>query len=184
VTHRLILSAVLIVVTMVILEWFESGRARMTLARRQRREELGTGSAMRLPEHIPTRHHRRPREEGDSMKSLLAAITGLVLAVFANPASAYVVEITTSIPTASALDKAQLRDALRSAIDDVLRHAIAFTPTIVTLQSARVVGDRIYILLLIADGDGEETMKRLSPEEPAANDSSRESLPPGGGYRY
>ena len=118
------------------------------------------------------------------MKSLLAAITGLVLAVFANPASAYVVEITTSIPTASALDTAQLRDALRSAIDEVLRHAIAFTPTIVALQSARVVGDRIYILLLIADGDGEETMKRLSPEEPAANDSSRESLPPGGGYRY
>src|SRR6266850_66033 len=132
VTYRLMLSAVLIVVTLVILEWFESWRARMTLARRQRREELGTGSAMRLPEHIPTRHHRRPREEGDSMKSLLAA----------------------------------------------------FTPTIVMLQSARVVGDRIYILLLIADGDGEETMKRLSPEEPAANDSSRESLPPGGGYRY
>jgi len=36
----------------------------------------------------------------------------------------------------------------------------------VTLQSARVVGDRIYVRLLIADGDGEETMKELSVEEP------------------
>ena len=117
------------------------------------------------------------------MKSLLAAIVGLVLAVFANPASAYVVEITTSIPMASAADKAKLRDALGSAIDDVLRHAIAFTPTVVTLQSARVVGDRIYILLLIADGDGEETMKDLSAEEPATNDSSRESVPSGDGSR-
>ena len=118
------------------------------------------------------------------MKSLLATIIGLVLAGFANPASAYVVEITTSIPIASAVDKAQLGDALGSAIDDVLRHAIAFTPTIVTLQNARVVGDRIYILLLIADGDGEETMKRLSAEEPAANDSPRELEPSGDGYRY
>ncbi len=117
------------------------------------------------------------------MKSLLAAIIGLVLAVFANPASAYVVEITTSIPIASAEDKAQLRDALGSAIDDVLRHAIAFTPTIVTLQSARVVGDRIYILLLIADGDGEEMIKKLSSQEPAANDSPRESVPSGDASR-
>ena len=39
---------------------------------------------------------------------------------------------------------------------DVLHHAIAFTPILVTLQTARVVGDRIYILLLIADGEGEE----------------------------
>jgi len=59
VAHRLVFSAVLIVVTMVILDWFESTRARTTLARRQRREQLGTGSAVRLPEHVPTRHHRR-----------------------------------------------------------------------------------------------------------------------------
>jgi hypothetical protein len=118
------------------------------------------------------------------MKSLLATIIGLVLGVFATPASAYVIEITTSIPIASAEDQAQLSDALGSAINDVLRHAIAFTPTIVTLHSARVVGDRIYILLLIADGDGEETMKKLSAEESAANDSPRESAPSGDGYSY
>jgi hypothetical protein len=101
------------------------------------------------------------------MKSLLVVIIGLVLVGFAHPAAAYVVEITTSIPTASAADNVQLKDALESAIDDVLRHAIAFTPTVVTVQNARVVGDRIYILLLIADGDGEEMMKQLSVEEPA-----------------
>ncbi len=50
-----------------------------------------------------------------------------------------------------------------------------------TVQSARVVADRIYILLLIADGDGEETMKKFSIEEPAANDSPRESVPSGDG---
>jgi hypothetical protein len=38
VVHRLVLSAVLIVVTMVILDWLESARARMALARRRRRD--------------------------------------------------------------------------------------------------------------------------------------------------
>ena len=121
------------------------------------------------------------------MKSLLLAIvTGLAIATFASPAAAYVVEITTSIPITSPGGDAKLKEALQSAIDDVLNHAIAFTPTVVTLQSARVVGDQIYILLLIADGDGEETMKRFSAEEPAANDwpLELESVPSGNGYRY
>ena len=95
------------------------------------------------------------------MKSLLAAIIGLAIAVFAVPAAAYVVEITTSIPVASAADDTQLKAALNSAIDNILQHAIAFVPTVVTVRDARVVGDRIHILLLIADGDGEETMQQL-----------------------
>ena len=95
------------------------------------------------------------------MKSVLAAMVGLVIAACANPAMAYVAEITTSIPAASAGDDAQLKHALRSAVDDVLHHAIAFAPTVVELRNARVVGDRIYILLLIADGEGEETMRQL-----------------------
>src|SRR5712691_374815 len=122
-------------------------------------------------------------KEEDRMKSLLAAIIGLAVAMFANPATAYVVEITTSIPMTSAGDEAQLRHALESAIDDVLSHAIAFTPIVVTLQSARVIGDRIYLLLLIADGDGEETMKNLSLDEPAGNGEPREPVPPDDGQR-
>ena len=105
------------------------------------------------------------------MKSLLAAVIGLTVAGLANPAAAYMAEVTTSIPITSAADKEQLRDALGSAIDDVLRHAIAFTPTTVTLHSARIVRDRIYIRLLIVDGDGEQTMQRLTAEEAAADDS-------------
>jgi len=34
------------------------------------------------------------------------------------------------------------------------------------VQSARVVGDRVYILLLVADSDGEKTIDRLSVETP------------------
>ena len=99
------------------------------------------------------------------MKSLLAAIVGLTIVAFTDPAAAYMVEIATSIPVASVVDDAHLKEAIESAIDDVLHHAIAFTPTVVTLQTARLIGDRIYILLLIADGEGEEMMKKLSAED-------------------
>jgi len=111
------------------------------------------------------------------MKTLLAALVGLAFAATAEPAAGYVVEITTSIPVVSAEDDAQLKAALAAAIDDVLHHAIAFTPTVVALQSARVIGDRIYILLLIADGDGEATMERLADEASARSASPRESGP-------
>ena len=33
------------------------------------------------------------------------------------------------------------------------------------LQNSRIVGDRVYIVLLIADRDGEEMLKSLSGED-------------------
>ena len=92
------------------------------------------------------------------LKTLLTTLLALSFVTWATPATAYVVQITTSIPVAS---DTQLEAALNLAIDDILQHAIAFAPTAVTVRDARVVGDRIYILLLIADGDGEETMRQL-----------------------
>src|SRR3989449_8588628 len=58
------------------------------------------------------------------MKTLLATIMGLAIVVVANPASAYMVAITTSIPATSVADDTDLETALESAIDDVLRNAI------------------------------------------------------------
>jgi len=100
------------------------------------------------------------------MRTLLAALVGFAIAAFASPATAYVAQIATSIPAASLDDDAQLQQALGAAIDDVLQHAIAFAPTVLMVQSARVVGDRVYILLLVADSDGEKIIDRLSVETP------------------
>ena len=115
------------------------------------------------------------------MKSLLAAIIGLAIITFASPATAYVVEVTTSIPVTTAADDARLKDALESAISDVLDYAIAFTPTVVSVRKARVVRDRIYILLLIADEEGEKTIETFATTEPASSEPagpSREAPPP------
>ena len=95
------------------------------------------------------------------MRTLLATIFGLALVTAASPAAAYVVAIPTSISASSVADDSDLAAALRSAIDDVLSHAVAFSPTFVTVQTARLVGDRVYILLLIGDAEGEQTMKTM-----------------------
>src|SRR5436309_16123761 len=94
------------------------------------------------------------------LKTLLATLILLSPAVWTKPAAAYVVQITTSIPVAGG-DDAQLKDALSAAIDDILAHAFAFVPTVVEVRDERVVGDCIYILLLIADDDREDMMMTL-----------------------
>jgi len=81
------------------------------------------------------------------MKALMATLVGLILATTASQVAAYVVVVPTSIPVSSAGEDTELEGALRSAVDDVLEHAIAFFPTFVTIEHVRVVGNRIYILL-------------------------------------
>jgi hypothetical protein len=75
------------------------------------------------------------------MKSFIASIAALAATALASPTMAHVVEVTTSIDLADVADKAQLRQAVESAVEDVLANAISFSPTFIAVQSARVVGD-------------------------------------------
>jgi hypothetical protein len=105
----------------------------------------------------------------------VAILVGLAVSLLASIASAYVVVAGAEIPITPAVaqDRAQLGDAVRAAIRDVLDHAVAFTPTVVTLQNARVVGDRLYILLFIANEDGALTIEALSACDDPASERPR-----------
>jgi hypothetical protein len=92
-------------------------------------------------------------------RRLMPALALLLTA--ASPASAYLVEVTTSVTVADADDRDVVRQALMAAVDDVLKQAIAFTPTLVVLTSATLVHTRLYIRLLVADQDGERTFDEL-----------------------
>ena len=96
------------------------------------------------------------------MKLIAAALTALTLVVAVRPATAFVVEVTTSIAVSDADDQAMLKSALQTAVDGVLKDAIAFKPTLVVLTRALVMGDRLYIRLLVADQEGEQTVKDLA----------------------
>jgi hypothetical protein len=98
------------------------------------------------------------------VKTLVAA-AALLLAWSATPASAFVVEVTTSVAVADADDQRQLKTALQAAVDNVLSDAISFTPTMIVLTHAVLVGDRLYVRLLLADQEGEQTFKDLKPDE-------------------
>jgi hypothetical protein len=104
--------------------------------------------------------------------AVTAGLLTIALATaLASPAMAYVVEVTTSIDLTDVADKAQLRQAVKSAVEDVLANAISFSPTRITVQNARVVGDRMYLLLLIVDAAGEKALETMAGEGAASRDS-------------
>ena len=107
---------------------------------------------------------RRPRRA--KMKGLVAGAAALCLAMLASPAMAYMAVITTSVPVANAADDAELQTAVASAVRDVLTRGIAFSPTIVTLEKATLVGNRLYLVLFVTDEDGDtsgSTLPGLAP---------------------
>ena len=68
------------------------------------------------------------------MKILLtAALIALAFVTYATPAAAYVVAVPMSVAASTMADDDDLKAAIRSAVDDVLSHAIAFSPTFVTV---------------------------------------------------
>ena len=94
------------------------------------------------------------------MRRLASALA--LLLVTSTPASAFLIEVTTSVAVvADADDQKALQTALTEAVDGVLQEAIAFTPTLIVLTHAAVVGARLYIRLLLADADGERTFKEM-----------------------
>jgi hypothetical protein len=103
----------------------------------------------------------------------LASAIGLLL-LTSTPASAFLIEVTTSVAVADADDQRALQNALTEAVDGVLQDAIAFKPTLVVLTHAAIVGARLYIRLLVADAEGERAFEEmqgppdLAPRETAA----------------
>jgi hypothetical protein len=95
------------------------------------------------------------------MKILRTVVLILASVTYVTPAAAYVVAVPTSVAASTLADDTDLKAAIRAAVDHVLSHAIAFSPTFVTVQTARVIGGRLYILLLIGDEDGEKMLEKL-----------------------
>jgi hypothetical protein len=86
---------------------------------------------------------------------------GLALLTTAAPAGAYVIEALTSIPANQTGDKAALEKMIEAAVDDLATHAARFTPTMVSLRQAKLVGDRIYLFVLLADAEGEAEIEAM-----------------------
>jgi hypothetical protein len=107
------------------------------------------------------------------MKTLTAVVGGMAIALSAQVTAAYVVQVVTTVPVAAGTsleDTSQLGDVVESAVRDVLAHAIAFTPTVVRIEDARIIGERLYLVLLIADAEGESIIEGLAADPAAGSE--------------
>jgi hypothetical protein len=112
------------------------------------------------------------------MKTLSAALIGVAIALSAQVAAAYIVQVVTTVPLSaevSAEDTAQLNIVVESAVRDVLAHAIAFTPTVVRIEDAQIVGQRLYLVLLIADADDAAAIEEQAADPSAGSEPETQS---------
>ena len=115
------------------------------------------------------------------MKTLVAVAVALALATSAHVASAYVAVVGTDIPIPTAPDaerSARLEEVIWAALRDVLEHAVTFTPTVVTIEDARIVGDRLHLLIFLSDEGGDPV---THPPAPADSPGSRRDGEAGSG---
>lgn len=109
-----------------------------------------------------------------TIRALTIVMTlGLALLTTPGPAGAYVIEALTSIPSERGKDKATLERAIRAAVDDVAAHAVGFTPTVVSLREAKLIGDRIYLFVLITDAAGEQELEALKADSDRSGPEAR-----------
>jgi hypothetical protein len=107
----------------------------------------------------------------------LVRAVALLAVVLATPAHAHLLEITTSTAAPSAdANQDVVEQAVRAAVATVVRDTAGFTPTLIVLTRALVVGDRLYLRLLLADHDGERAFRDLSTS-PEGDASSRDRAP-------
>ena len=115
-------------------------------------------------------HDARQTLFGRRWPWLRCAVAGalvVALAMATTPAWAVVAEVTTSVSVSDTDDSAAMERALRAAVDGVLEKAISFKPTVLVVTAAMVVGDRLYVRMLLADEDGERIVGELGESEKA-----------------
>ena len=88
------------------------------------------------------------------MRSLVAALVAVAVVCSATPGGAYVAHVSTSIAVTDPNDELAVKQAIQTAVDDLLSQGIGFTPTLVVLTRAVLLDGRIYIRLLVADDEG------------------------------
>src|SRR5437879_11728366 len=98
------------------------------------------------------------------MRTMLAALLGIALVAASAPAFAHVVEVTTAVSLADVEDQETLTAAIRAAVNEAMESAVGFKPTLIALTRANVIGERLYVRLLMEDAEGEEMLRDLDSD--------------------
>jgi hypothetical protein len=91
---------------------------------------------------------------------------GLALLLVTAPAPA--------LAPAESLDQKRRDGTIQAALDYVAAHAVALMPTVVALLDARLIGERIFLYILLADREGaSRSCGNASPLAPATRRGRR-----------
>ena len=99
------------------------------------------------------------------MKTLGTLVVALSLALSAHSAHARIVQFVTVVPVTAVdgvQDEAAMSAIILIAVKNALRQAVAFTPSLVLVEDARVVGGFMYLRVLAADSEGETLIQELN----------------------
>lgn len=77
--------------------------------------------------------------------------------------------LVATVPAPAYLGRRRLDGTIQAALDYVAAHAAALTPTVVSLLDAKLIGDRIFLFVLLADREAERTIEALLAERYASN---------------
>jgi hypothetical protein len=72
--------------------------------------------------------------------------------------------LVAAVPAPAHLGRRRLDGTIQAALDYVAAHAAALTPTVVALLDAKLIGDRIFLFVLLADREAERTIEALLAE--------------------
>ena len=98
------------------------------------------------------------------MKLLGALVVALALALSAQAAHAHIVQFVTAVPVTAVngvQDEVAMSKIILTAVKNGLQQAVAFTPTLVVIEDARVVDGQLYLRVIAADSEGETLMQEL-----------------------
>jgi hypothetical protein len=91
---------------------------------------------------------------GAIRRTLSALLFLASIAVEALPATAHILEVSTSVTLAAAATDDALKDALAAAATDVLRDVAPLQPAVMAITAAYLTAGRLYVRFLIADEAG------------------------------
>ncbi len=115
------------------------------------------------------------------MKTLGALVVALALALSVQTAEAHIVQFVAVVPMTAVdggQDEAAVSNIILTAVKDALRQAVAFEPTLVVVEDARVVGGHLYLRVLAADSEGEALIEELeNARAPVGRVTSRDASP-------
>lgn len=114
------------------------------------------------------------------MRNLCAILFAVFVVAVGLPASAEIVEVTTSVSMSAPPSDDEMRAVLHAAAKDIIANAAPFQPVVMALTGAYLRAGRLYLRFLVADEAGARILGVVQPNGSARDGDTGAEFAPGG----